>query len=148
MHEDEAEEISTRQEVGPLAAGPMDLWVGHRVGVRIYQLGISRRSVADRLGQTQIQLRRYLRAQNRMTAQKLYDLSAILRTHPGWFFEGAPEDLPLGPMPDAMTREQSELLSPEALELVGRFNRLSTPRKRLLRDVLSALLGEQMKDEK
>lgn len=127
--------------------GPMDFWAGHRLGVRIYNMGITRRHVAARMGVQEVQLRRYISAANRMSTQRLYDMSIILQVHPGWFFEGSP-DLPLYEMADVRPPEQSEVLSPQGFEVLQMFHALSRGDRRHLVGVLKAMTGAREGGEK
>lgn len=143
-------ELEDAENIGPgkktITAGPMDCWVGHRIDVRIYNRGTSKNAVAARMGMPRLQILRYTQARNRLTVQRLYELSQVLDTHPGWFFEGQPE-LPVPPMPVALRGEDAEILNPEGFDILSRFHFLTKRRKELFRDFLAMLCEEPIKDD-
>jgi transcriptional regulator with XRE-family HTH domain len=120
--------------------GPMDAWVGHRISTRIANLGVSKRYVAEKMGIGQLQLRRYILGLNRMSLQRLYDVSIALRIAPSWFFEGSP-DLPMyGEV--GVADAVSEHLSPENVGMLQRFGGLSREHKALVNQIIAALPQE------
>lgn len=73
---------------------PVDVHVGSRIRLRRKTLEISQEALAEHLQLTFQQVQKYERGANRVSASKLYDIAAALRTPIAWFFEGlpAPED--------------------------------------------------------
>ena len=73
---------------------PVDVIVGARIAARRREMGLSQSDLARALSITFQQVQKYERGANRVSASKLYDIAAALRTPIAWFFEGlpAPED--------------------------------------------------------
>jgi transcriptional regulator with XRE-family HTH domain len=117
--------------------GPVDVWIGHRIQMRINQMGLAQTFMAAKLGVSVLQFRRYLSAENRLTVQRLYDVAHLLRIHPAWFYEGSPE-LPLYEGKDV--GEQIEgLLTPEMVRFVGIVSKLKPDVRRLVTQVAEGL---------
>jgi len=132
---------------------PIDLHVGARIRMRRRMLGVSQEKLADALGLTFQQVQKYERGANRVSASKLYEIAAALKTPVSYFFEGL-ADPSAGEAEDAApgaTAEQSVhafLMTSGGLELAGLFPRL--PRGRLRRrvlDLIRAMVGDEIEDE-
>src|SRR5580692_8901907 len=67
---------------------PVDLHVGARIRMRRRMLGVSQEKLADALGLTFQQVQKYERGANRVSASKLYEIAAALKTPVAYFFEG------------------------------------------------------------
>src|SRR5579864_6598764 len=134
----------TQDRVRPMTEGPdanspnpVDLHVGARVRMRRRLQGVSQEKLADALGLTFQQVQKYERGANRVSASKLYEIAACLKTPVAYFFEGLVD--PSSPDSDAGASgpEQSVhrfLMTPEGLELAKAFPRL--PHGRVRRRVL------------
>jgi transcriptional regulator with XRE-family HTH domain len=72
------------------ALNPTDKHVGSRVRMRRLMLDMSQTNVADALGLTFQQVRKYEKGTNRIGAGRLQHLSQILQVPVPFFFEGAP----------------------------------------------------------
>ena len=70
------------------APNPIDIHVGLQVRLRRKALKISQEKLADSLGLTFQQVQKYERGANRISASKLYEIAAALRTPVSYFFEG------------------------------------------------------------
>src|SRR5215217_5594619 len=101
---------------------PVDLHVGARIRMRRKLLGVSQERLAEQLGITFQQVQKYERGANRVSASKLWEIAAALKTTVTYFYEG----LGSGDAPAADAR-QSFMLSGEGLELMANFPRISEP---------------------
>jgi len=130
---------------------PVDLHVGARIRMRRRMQGVSQEKLADALGLTFQQVQKYERGANRVSASKLYEIAASLRTPVSYFFEGLADpanndgaDLP----PSAEQTVHAFLMTSEGLELAGLFPRVSRGRlRRRLLDLLRAMVGEDVGED-
>jgi transcriptional regulator with XRE-family HTH domain len=76
-------------------ANLIDNHVGARVRMRRMMLGISQTKLADAVGLTFQQIRKYEKGTNRISASRLQEIAGILQVPIGFFFEGAPDLLGL-----------------------------------------------------
>ncbi len=72
----------------------IDVYVGGRVKFRRKLLGLSLRAVAEQLGLSFQQVQKYEKGANRIGANRLYALSAILDVPVSFFFDGLKKDRP------------------------------------------------------
>jgi transcriptional regulator with XRE-family HTH domain len=70
----------------------VDRHVGSRLRLLRMQAGMSQEALGNRLGLTFQQVQKYEKGQNRIGASRLYQLSRILRTPVGFFFDGLPDE--------------------------------------------------------
>jgi transcriptional regulator with XRE-family HTH domain len=125
------------------SADEVDAHVGRRLRQRRIALGISQEQLGEALGLTFQQIQKYEKAQNRISAGRLCNLSAILSVSIGYFFEELPNDqraARIGPSDgqaaDNGGRTPSEaemqafLASPEGLSLTAAFMLISDPETR------------------
>jgi transcriptional regulator with XRE-family HTH domain len=132
---------------------PVDLHVGARIRLRRRMQGVSQEKLADALGLTFQQVQKYERGANRVSASKLYEIAAALKTPVAYFFEGLADpsnEAADGDEPRAAAEHavHAFLMTSEGLELAGLFPRL--PRGRLRRrmlDLLRALVGDDTDEE-
>ncbi len=131
----------TSEERGP---NPVDLHVGARIRMRRRMQGVSQEKLAEALGLTFQQVQKYERGANRVSASKLYEIAASLRTPVGYFFEGLADPSQEGQ--SGASSEQSVhafLMTAEGLELAGLFPRVPRGRvRRRLLDLLRAIVGD------
>jgi len=66
---------------------PIDVHVGIRIRLRRTMLGISQEKLAEKLGITFQQVQKYERGLNRVGASRLWDISQVLNTTVGFFYE-------------------------------------------------------------
>ena len=103
---------------------PVDRHVGLRIRMRRKEMGVSQERLADSLGITFQQVQKYERGANRVSASKLWEIAAALRTPVAYFYDG------LGDL-DAQAAQrdaaQDFLCSAEGMELVAAFPRIADP---------------------
>jgi transcriptional regulator with XRE-family HTH domain len=102
---------------------PVDRHVGLRIRMRRKEIGVSQERLAEALGITFQQVQKYERGANRVSASKLWEIAAALKTSVGYFYEGLGGR---GDAPQADTR-QSFMSSGEGIELLANFPRISEP---------------------
>jgi transcriptional regulator with XRE-family HTH domain len=124
-------------------AHPVDLYVGARLRIRRKVLGLSQTQLADALGITFQQIQKYERGANRISASKLYEAARLLQSPVSYFFEGLHEAQP-GEADDGFAVRMTQFVAtPEALELVDLFPRLSDRRlRRRVVDLVKAMVDE------
>lgn len=114
--------IEVKRGDGPHA---VDLHVGIRIRMRRKEMGVSQERLAEALGITFQQVQKYERGANRVSASKLWEVAAALKTPVAYFYDG------LGDGEAAATGErdaaQEFLLSSEGIELMAAFPRIAEP---------------------
>jgi transcriptional regulator with XRE-family HTH domain len=125
---------------------PVDLHVGARIRLRRRMQGVSQEKLADALGLTFQQVQKYERGANRVSASKLYEIAAALRTPVAYFFDGL-ADPSADENPDATQTEEGQvhnfLMTAEGLELAKLFPRVTRgPVRRRVLELLRALVGD------
>lgn len=70
---------------------PTDRHVGARLRLRRKQTDTSQEALAAALGVTFQQVQKYEKGTNRISASRLHQAARVLRTTPGWFFDGLEE---------------------------------------------------------
>ncbi|MBE6445724.1 MAG: helix-turn-helix transcriptional regulator [Alphaproteobacteria bacterium] len=78
---------SSRGRTPQGAPNPVDVHVGNRIRLRRTLLGLSQDRLATLLGLTFQQVQKYERGMNRVGASRLWDISKVLETPIGFFFE-------------------------------------------------------------
>ena len=130
---------------------PVDLHVGARIRMRRRMQGVSQEKLAEALGLTFQQVQKYERGANRVSASKLYEIAACLRTPVAYFFEGLVDPSAEGGEADSVSPEQSVhafLMTPEGLELARAFPRVPRGRvRRRMLDLVRALAGFDGEDD-
>ena len=125
---------------------PIDLHVGARIRMRRRMQGVSQEKLADALGLTFQQVQKYERGANRVSASKLYEIAASLKTPIAYFFEGLADpslDEQGGVQPTAEQLVHAFLMTSEGLELASLFPRVPRGRlRRRLLDLLRAVVDE------
>jgi transcriptional regulator with XRE-family HTH domain len=132
---------------------PVDLHVGARIRMRRRMQGVSQEKLADALGLTFQQVQKYERGANRVSASKLYEIAATLKSPVSYFFDGLadPTGANAGAADDRTNDEKAVhtfLMTTEGLELARSFLRL--PRGRVRRrflELIRALGGEDGDDQ-
>jgi transcriptional regulator with XRE-family HTH domain len=134
------------------APNPVDLHVGARIRMRRRMQGVSQERLAESLGLTFQQVQKYERGANRVSASKLYEIAATLRSPVSYFFDGLAD--PSGESSEAGDERAGDeqavhafLMTSEGLELARCFARL--PRGRVRRrflELIRALVGEDADD--
>lgn len=116
---------------------PIDAYVGNRLRVYRTLRGITQEELASLLGLTFQQVQKYEKAQNRICASRLWDLSQALQIPVSAFYEGfstsndkkphkqlpsvAPEDLKLKVAEEKELLNEDPLTRKETLELVRAY---------------------------
>jgi len=109
----------------------IDSHVGSRIRARRRELHISQEKLADALGLTFQQVQKYEKASNRVSASKLFEIAAALKTSVSFFFEGLAERQNA----DGVAEEGGEfvhdfIMTPEGLELAAWFPKIKSRRQR------------------
>jgi transcriptional regulator with XRE-family HTH domain len=128
----------------------VDSHVGSRIRARRRELHISQERLAEALGLTFQQVQKYEKAANRVSASKLFEIAAALRTSVSFFFEGlATEPGEVG----GVAEEGGEfvhdfIMTPEGLELAAWFPKIKSRRqRRRILDLVKAMAEEPDSDE-
>lgn len=77
---------------GPYQADPVDLHVGDRLRLKRRLTGVTQDDLANAIGVSAQQLRKYESGQNRVSAASLYRIAAQLGVPMAYFFEGFEDD--------------------------------------------------------
>jgi transcriptional regulator with XRE-family HTH domain len=119
---------------------PIDVHVGRRLRLRRRTLGVSQGALADRLGVTFQQIRKYERGITRMTASRLFLAAVALETSISFFFEGLSDQASKAQAPDPGPAG----MEPGDLEIARLFARINDPGAReALRELLRSLAFSQ-----
>jgi transcriptional regulator with XRE-family HTH domain len=120
---DERMDTAPAADRGGEGPHPVDRHVGLRIRMRRKELGVSQERLADALGITFQQVQKYERGANRVSASKLWEIAAALRTPVAYFYDG------LGDQDAAAQRDAAHefMLSSEGIELMAAFPRISEP---------------------
>lgn len=116
-----AEEATVGRGDGP---HPVDRHVGLRIRMRRKEMGVSQERLAEALGITFQQVQKYERGANRVSASKLWEIAAALKTPVAYFYDG------LGDRETAATQReavQDFMMSAEGAELMAAFPRIAEP---------------------
>ena len=124
---------------------PVDRHVGLRIRMRRKEMGVSQERLAEALGITFQQVQKYERGANRVSASKLWEIAAALKTPVAYFFDGlsAPEDQPVVGETGFDRAINEFLMSPEGLEIASLFVRIEKPGlRRQMVHLMRALVEE------
>lgn len=127
---------------------PVDIHVGSRVRLRRAALGMSQERLAEALGLTFQQVQKYESGANRISASRLWDIAQVLSVSVAHFFDHMPPELKEA-SPRHMVRAVAEppefadpmLTTPETMELVRAYYRISEPQVRKKVYELAKALG-------
>lgn len=103
---------------------PVDRHVGLRIRMRRKEMGVSQERLAESLGITFQQVQKYERGANRVSASKLWEIAAALKTPVAYFYDGLGDQDALAAQRDAA---QEFMLSTEGIELMANFPRIAEP---------------------
>ncbi len=132
----------------PREATTVDAHVGARIEVRRKQVGISQTVLADAIGMSDKQLRKYTTGRNRVSAGTLLSIAQVLDVQVGYFFEGLSlpsENSPEAPYSTDAAAEQEgdNTLDLKALdeteELARSYHAMLPNRKKAFRQMISAI---------
>lgn len=108
---------------------PVDVHVGKRVRHRRWMVGMTQQQLAERVGIKFQQIQKYETGMNRISASRLWDISAALGVPVSFFFEGLSDS---GAEAQSSSLPGDILADKEALELVRSYYALpETQRRRL-----------------
>lgn len=108
---------------------PVDIHVGKQLKQMRVLRGLTQTDVAQGLNISFQQVQKYELGRNRISASRLYELSAILNVPPSFFFDGLEEE------PAAQDRALDE----EATKIASMFTRIQDAR---LRTQIRTFIGE------
>lgn len=110
---------------------PVDIHVGKRIRHRRWMLGVTQQQLAESVGIKFQQIQKYETGANRVSASRLWDMSASLSVDVSFFFEGLSKD---GQEEGAEATEMvGDLLTDrEALELVRSYYAIPENQRRQL----------------
>src|SRR5512145_2081507 len=80
---------------------PVDRHVGLRIRMRRKELGVSQERLAEAVGITFQQVQKYERGANRVSASKLWEIAAALKTPVAYFYDGLGDQEALAAQRDA-----------------------------------------------
>lgn len=113
---------------------PVDVHVGKRVRHRRWMVGMTQQQLAERVGIKFQQIQKYETGMNRISASRLWDISAALGVPVSFFFEG------LANGAAAQTDIPGDILADkEALELVRSYYAIPETQRRRLFDLARVL---------
>ncbi len=142
-----------RETVEIHAPNPVDLHVGARIRMRRRMQGVSQEKLAEALGLTFQQVQKYERGANRVSASKLYEIAAALKTPIAYFFDGladpsADNDETDQPRAAVEQSVHAFLTTAEGLELAALFPRLARGRlRRRILELVRAIASDEEEDE-
>lgn len=125
-------------------AEPIDMHVGARIKLRRRSLRISQEKLAQGLGITFQQVRKYENGSSRVGASRLHNIASILGVQVGYFFDDAGAPVELRPVvPQHEDAIMSFVVSDEGIELNAAFNSLrdGSTRQSFVRFVSSLASG-------
>ncbi|MCM1294343.1 MAG: helix-turn-helix transcriptional regulator [Muribaculaceae bacterium] len=132
----------------PFAPTAVDAHVGQRVQLRRMMMGLSQKDLAALCGVTFQQIQKYETAGNRISASRLFDLSAALETPISFFFYGLPgyvEENPRQAKSGLRVREPGKddpLGKNESLQLIHMYWKLPSDEQReIIMKMLRSLNG-------
>ena len=113
---------------------PVDVHVGKRIRHRRWMVGMTQQQLADQVGIKFQQIQKYETGMNRVSASRLWDISATLGVPIAFFFEGI----------EARKGQTGEvegdiLADKEALELVRSYYAIPEQQRRRLFDLARVL---------
>lgn len=113
---------------------PVDAHVGKRIRHRRWIVGMTQQQLADQVGIKFQQIQKYETGMNRVSASRLWDISASMGVTISFFFEGLAVDTSglVAPASDV-------LVDKEALELVRSYYAIPEAQRRRLFDLARVL---------
>jgi len=105
-------------------SGPLDAMVGARISMLRVNRGMSQVMLAERIGVTFQQVRKYERGADRVGASRLAQIASVLDVSVGEFFESS------RPGPRGLNSPVHLLVEPGALRVLKAYARTPSPRVR------------------
>ncbi|MBE6458068.1 MAG: helix-turn-helix domain-containing protein [Alphaproteobacteria bacterium] len=134
----------------PFIPSAIDEHIGQRMQLRRVMMGMSQKDLAKICGVTFQQIQKYESAGNRISASRLFELSAALETPVSFFFAGLPGyiereprngHIPRNRMCDQPTNDP--LARNESLQLINLYWKLSSDdQRKMVMKMLRALTGQ------
>lgn len=125
----------------------VDEHIGQRVQLRRLMMGLSQKDLAKICGVTFQQIQKYESAGNRISASRLFELSAALETPVSFFFMGLPGNMPeptrSGKLPRVSEQKADDPLAKnESLQIINLYWRLpSDDQRQMVMKMLKSLNG-------
>lgn len=135
----------------PYNPSTIDEHIGKRMQLRRIMLGMSQKDLARICGVTFQQIQKYECAGNRISASRLFELSAALQTPVSFFFSGLPGHIERTPrngrLPKVTVNDQQPddpLSKNESLQLIHLYWKLANDSQReAVMKMLKALNGQE-----
>ncbi len=135
----------------PYAPNAIDEHIGQRMQLRRVMMGLSQKDLAKLCGVTFQQIQKYECAGNRISASRLFELSAALETPVSFFFAGLPGYMEREPrngrLPKTGVRDQDvsdPLAKNESLQIINLYWKLpSDAQRETVMKLLRALNGQE-----
>ncbi|MFQ6745131.1 MAG: helix-turn-helix domain-containing protein [Alphaproteobacteria bacterium] len=129
----------------------IDEHIGQRVQLRRVMMGMSQKDLAKICGVTFQQIQKYESAGNRISASRLFELSAALETPVSFFFSGLPGHIEREPRNGHLSKlhvsdqkETDPLAKNESLQLINLYWKLPNDAQReTVMKILKALNGQE-----
>jgi len=127
----------------------IDEHIGQRMQLRRNMMGLSQKDLASSCGVTFQQIQKYETAENRISASRLFDISAALETPVSFFFSGLPGNMPEETRSNRSTRvseQKSEdpLGKNESLLLINLYWKLhNDDQRKIVMKMLKTLNGAE-----
>lgn len=115
---------------------PVDVHVGKRIRHRRWMVGMTQQQLAEKVGIKFQQIQKYETGMNRVSASRLWDISAALSVPIGFYFEGL-EGSVAGEGEQALPSDI--LADKEALELVRSYYSIPENQRRRLFELARVL---------
>lgn len=115
---------------------PVDVHVGKRIRHRRWMVGMTQQQLAEKVGIKFQQIQKYETGMNRVSASRLWDISAALSVPIGFYFEGL-ENTAAGQ--DEQGLPSDILADKEALELVRSYYSIPENQRRRLFELARVL---------
>lgn len=134
----------------PFAPTAIDEHIGQRMQLRRIMMGLSQKDLAKMCGVSFQQIQKYESAGNRISASRLFELSAALETPVSFFFSGLPGHIEREPrngrLPKPHLSDQGSsdpLAKNESLQLINLYWKLPNDQQReMIMKILRALNGQ------
>jgi transcriptional regulator with XRE-family HTH domain len=115
----------------------IDLHIGRRLRARRRLLGLTQPQLAEAVGVRFQQIQKYECGEDRISASRLWGLSAALKTQVDYFYDGlARTQRPTALIGDALDDPQ------EAMSLASSYEKLSEQPRKILLGLAKSLSGE------
>ena len=118
-------------------ARPADLWVGLRIRMRRFELGMSQQALADAMGISQVaQIRKWEKGRHRLVVSRVWDIARALKVSPTYFWEGYhPGDAPDWPIE---LSEVTGILTRENVQAIIDMNQLTQSQRDTVAQMIAA----------